>query len=365
MQRVRQIHPAWVAGIIMLAVLVWLLSGLGNDTPQEEQAAAGPETRRVTVRVTGSQAETIMREAVVSARTAPVRSVRLRAETQGRIAEIGTQRGARVAQGDVIVRLAPAERPAQLKQAQAVFEQRRLQYEAVRRLRADDYMTELELAQSRANLEIAQAEVERIRQDLERTVIRAPFGGILDRRPVEVGDYVTTGDEIGYLIELDPFIVRGSVSEDEVSLLRLGQPGSARLIDGQLRQGRIRYIASEADEQTRTYVVELEIDNPDGRLTAGTSAQLRLPLEEVSAHELEPAVLTLDAAGDFGIKSVDASNRVQFHRADIVRNESGRVWLSGLPPELRIITVGQGFVSAGDSVVVEDEPSRTTRQPRP
>lgn len=365
MKFIRNIHPAWVAFIIAAAVTLWVLSGMiraesrakpaeamaDNDAP----ANAEQTHERVKVEVTESQARKMTREVKVNARTAPVRSVHVRAETSGRVAEVVTRRGAAISKGAVIARLALNERTAQKRQAEAVLEQRRLQYEAAQRLHKDDYMTEVDLAQARANMEIAQADVDRINQDISHTVIRAPFAGVLETRTVEVGDYVSVGDEIGYIIEQDPFVVRGSVSEDVIGYLQVGQPGSVTLIDNEIRDGVIRYIAGEADEQTRTYTVELLVANPGGRLIAGASAQMRLPLETVSAHELEPATLTLNREGKFGIKIVDAENRVHFHEADIVRNQDEKVWLSGLPDTIRVITIGQDFVSAGDYVEVVEK----------
>lgn len=365
MKLLSNLHPAWIAGLILIAVLLWLASGINPTEAPADQTASAEEKapKLVKVEITASQAQAMLREAIVSARTAPVRSVRVRAQTSGRVSEIVAQRGALITKGAVIARIALDERQAQLRQAKAVLQQRSLQYKAAERLHKQDYMTEVELAQSKANLEIAQAEVDRTNKDISHTVLRAPFTGVLDQRPVEVGDYVKVGDEIGYVIEQDPFIVRGSVSEDQVALLKVGQSGSATLINDEIREGKVRYISGEADEQTRTYQVELEIPNPQGRLIAGTSAQLRLPLEEVSAHQLEPAVLTLNKDGEFGIKSVDKSNHVHFHKADIVRNEEGKVWLSGLPETLEVITVGQGFVSAGDKVIIDRDGQAAQTQP--
>ncbi len=359
MNTIKNLHPAWIAGIIAVAVTLWVLSGVGADNADTADEAEKPvkvaKASIVKVEVTSSQAQEITKEAEVNSRTAPVRSVRVRAETSGRVIEVVTRRGAKIKKGGIIARLALNERKAQLRQANAVLQQRRLQNEAAQRLREGDYMTEVELAQAKANYEIALADVERIQQDINHTVIRAPFSGVLESRDVEVGDYVKVGDEIGYIIEQDPFIVRGSVSEDVIGYLEIGQPGSVTLINNEVKEGVVRYIAGEADKQTRTYTVELLVANPDGRLIAGTSALMRLPLETVKAHELEPATLTLNKDGKFGIKSVDSDDRVRFYEAKIVRNKDEMVWLAGLPDDIRVITIGQDYVTEGDTVEVANK----------
>ena len=106
---------------------------------------------------------------------------------------------------------------------------------------------------------------------------------------------------------------------------------------------------------TRTFRVELEVPNPDGRFAAGTSAELVIEDEPVPAHRVSSALLALDDAGTIGVKAVDDEGVVTFHPARVVRAEADAVWLTGLPERLRLITVGQGFVRPGDRVEVVPE----------
>ncbi|MDX1541801.1 MAG: hypothetical protein R3349_10410, partial [Geminicoccaceae bacterium] len=124
--------------------------------------------------------------------------------------------------------------------------------------------------------------------------------------------------------------------------------------------GRIRYIASQAEPTTRTFRIELEVPNPKGRLPAGVSAELSIATDEVPAHPVPASLLALDDDGRLGIKSVTGDDRVRFHEAEIVRADGDRLWLAGLPEELRLITVGQGFVRDGDPVRPVDDGSGET-----
>src|SRR3546814_11689799 len=95
--------------------------------------------------------------------------------------------------------------------------------------------------------------------------MRAPVDGIVDRRLVELGDFVERGDTIGRLVDLDPMLIVTQVNERDVQSLTVGAPGKARLIGGLTVEGRIRHISSVADEATRTFRVELEVPNQLGR----------------------------------------------------------------------------------------------------
>jgi multidrug efflux system membrane fusion protein len=127
-------------------------------------------------------------------------------------------------------------------------------------------------------------------------------------------------------------------------------PGRARLVTGETVEGRIRYVASQADPRTRTFAVELEVPNPNGRFAAGITAELHVTYERTLAHRVPASLLALNDAGVLGVKAVNSDDKVVFHPAEIVRAEVDAVWLAGLRERLRLITVGQGFVRAGDKV---------------
>ena len=102
-----------------------------------------------------------------------------------------------------------------------------------------------------------------------------------------------------------------------------------------------------ADEATRTFEVELEVDNRDGALRAGGTAELLIPAERVYAHHISPSLLTLDDAGNVGLKIINDLGEVEFVVADIAMSSTDGVWVAGLPETATIITVGQGFVASG------------------
>jgi multidrug efflux system membrane fusion protein len=169
---------------------------------------------------------------------------------------------------------------------------------------------------------------------------------------VEVGDFVDVGDEVALVIEQDPYLVVGDAPETLVARFRPGEPGTARLADGRVVEGRVRYVATQADPATRTFRVELEVPNPAGRFPAGMSARVLVREPEVLAHRVSAAVLILADDGTVGIKAVAGDGTVSFHPTRIVKSEADAVWLGGLPERLRLITTGQGFVAAGERVDV-------------
>ena len=356
-------HRSWLmSGAIVVAITLWLVSGSigGADEDDSRTAAdtsAAASQDRATVRVRNQVAEEVVRTITVNGRTAPARTVELNAETDGRVVATGVDRGNRVDVGGVIVRLDERDRSARLAQAQATVKQREVEYEARQQLKSDSYVSDAQLQEAAALLEAARAELTRAELDIEYMVVRAPFDGSLHERHVEIGDFVKQGDPIATVVDDRTLIASAAVSEYDAVHVVPGGPASAVLATGERVDGPIRYIAPVADEATRTFTVELEIDNADGNLRAGVSAELLIPAETVFAHRISPSLLTLDDAGNVGVKIVNEQGVVEFFPADIALSSSEGVYVAGLPAAATIITVGQGFVNAGsyvDGVLEED-----------
>ncbi len=348
-------HRSWFysAGIAVLVGL-WLLSGVAGKSDQdlEEDAStvSTPVTAHGNVRVRTQSAEEIMRTIRVNGKTAPARIVELAAETDGRIEFIGANRGANVDRGGVIIRLDERDRKARLSQARATVKQREVEYEGRLKLKSESYVSEAQLQEAIAQLEAAKTELTRAELDLDYMTVRAPFDGALQARMVEIGDFVKRGDPIARFVDNRTIIVSADLSEFDAQYVDVGKEAQAQLATGETVRGKIRYVAPVANEATRTFAVELEVDNRDGALRIGGTAELYIPAELVTAHRISPSLLTLDDAGSIGLKIVNDDQKVEFVVADIALSTSDGVWVAGLPETATIITVGQGFVNIGSVV---------------
>ncbi len=342
--------------IITIVVVVWMLSGVwtGSDSAEAivaDRADAEAPSLLTKVQVRQFIAERVTREVVSHGKSYAGRRVSIAAETAGRVAEIGAARGAFINKGDLIVKLAKSERVARLSEAEALVKQRWLEYKASKTLKQKELKSDSQLAQALSLLKSAQARKMEIEIDIARTDIVAPFAGYLQERPVEEGSYLKAGEPVATIIDVAPFIISGDLSERDVTDLERGQAGYA-ILTGDIRvDGFLRFISNSADPQSRTYRFELEV--PNSPLTIqrmGLSAEVHIPLHEVTAHHVTPALLTLNDAGTIGVKAVDGEGVVQFYPVTITRTEADRFWITGLPQEIDLITVGQGFVRAGDRV---------------
>jgi len=350
--------PLLLAVAIAVGAALWVASGefarsLREASPDDSAAASATEPESAampSVRVRTLVAEPRAEAIAVLGRTEPSRAITVRAETQGTVAAIEAAEGAAVAGGDVLLRLAEDDRPARLDEAKALVEQRAIELNAATKLADKGYQTQVRAAEMVALSEEARARLAGIKLDLARTVIAAPFDGAVERRDVEIGDFVAVGDAVAYIVDLDPILIVAELTERDVGRITQGQMATARLVTGATVSGVIRFVGRVANPETHTFRVELEVANPEGRIVAGVTAELDVPLEPVAAHRVTPAVLTLDEAGVVGIKTVDADGRVAFFPVELVGDGPDGMWIAGLPETAAVIVVGQEFVTAGQAV---------------
>lgn len=357
-----------IAFALSLAITAWMLAGHFTDGSRSqsqvvvETQSVDDDTNPMTVEVHLYKARAVTRHIVAQGQVEPNRVVTVRAETAGRIAEIVVEEGRVVSAKDVLARLEMDDREVQLKKAEALLQERRKTYARAKQLGDKGYQAQRMIDESFSALRAAEAELAEIQLQIANTELRAPFSGILESRQVEVGDYVTVNGEIATIIDNDPLVVTTQIAQQNISDIKLGKSARLDFATRQQLEGTVRFIAPRAETSTRTFRVEIEVPNPDNRIPSGTSVEASIPAGEVIAHFISPALLSLDDSGQVGIKTVATDGVVEFYPTSIVLAEAQGLWVSGLPEQARIITVGQGFVRPGETVrVVEykDEQAST------
>lgn len=346
----RQWAP-WIAVGAAVAVVGWMASGMLNEAPPVQRTAPkATASKAVAVQIAVSEVSAVTRFIVSQAEVGPNRTAVLRAQTAGQVVALPQQRGTLLQAGDLVVELDEGDRPARLAQAEAVLIQRQRDYSAAQKLMKNNNVTEARLAENFAQMQAAEAAVKQIREEIADTRVTAPFEGSLNLLSVELGEAVTVGGELAQIVDNDPLKVHVQIPQQKIGDVRPEQQAAVRFISGAERTGKVTFVSATANQQTRTFPVEIEVPNPDRSLPSGTSAEVRLPTGDVPAHFVSPAIMALNTSGVLGVKTVDSDDRVQFFPVEVVRAETDGVWVSGLPDRVRLITVGQGFVNEGAKV---------------
>jgi multidrug efflux system membrane fusion protein len=352
----------WIAILLAVLLVGWMGSGYIIPTAHANGVVEETPTRVVTVAVMPSKAQDVELVLTAEGQSIPDRSTSIQAKASGQIVSVSVARGDLVTAGQEIGRVYAETLEAQLLQAQTQLDQTTRDLSNAIALQDRGVATEDRVSQSRAAKAAAEAAVTASQEQLDNTVIRAPFSGRLNDLTLDEGEFVENGDVVAEVLDNDPLTVVIQVPQQALSRIETGQMAEVQFITGEERAGVVGFIGSNADQQTRTFRVEVQVDNPESVMPAGLSARIEIPTGQARGHFISPAILSLGASGDLGIKTVAEENIVAFQPVSIVRAQTDGIWVTGLEEAADIITVGQGFVNAGDVVDPRTEASTASAE---
>jgi multidrug efflux system membrane fusion protein len=352
---------------LIAAAAMWILSGHFLPHESTESRAAlqtrdADKQRPFRVAVVDTELRQHARKLLLSGRTEADRKVTAFARTNGVLTELRVRRGSRVKQGEVMAVLSDDAREAQVAQARALLEQRKAELEAKRRLIQMNAYPRLELSNLEAQFKAAEAGLAAAEAERDRGLIVAPFDGVVTEvSEVGTSAFSFTGKEIAMVMAMDPMLAVVEVSERRVSSIRLGSVAEVRLVSGETRQGRVRYVSLSAVQATRTYRVEVQMPNADGAIPDGITAEVAIPLAPTPATRVPRSALVFASSGDLGVRTVDSEGKVSFIPTTIIEDDQSHMWIAGVPDGARVIVQGQDFVREGmrvEAVIAAEQSAR-------
>src|SRR5215813_308569 len=342
---------------LVVAAGLWIASGhliphQSGESRVAVRASDGAAKKPFRVAVAATTVVPHSRKLTIAGRTEADKRVTVFARTGGVLTELKIKRGMSVKKGDVIAILSDEAREAQVVQAQAVVTQKRTELEAKRTLIMSGTLPRLQLVELEAQLKSAEATLAAAEAERDRGVVRAPWSGVVHDVAVEVGQaaFSFAGREIATLVALDPMLAVVEVAERKLAGIRLGDTAEVRLVTGESATGKIRFVAKTASQTTRTYRLEIELPNPDGKIPDGITAEVSVPLAAVPATRVPRSALTFSSAGELGVRAVGHDDTVIFIPVSVVEDEQAFMWLSGIDDGSRVIVQGQDFVREGQRV---------------
>lgn len=371
----------------------------GTVTPENDNL--------IKVVVRRSTAREVDSAVILRGQTQAIRQVDVRAETNSTVLSPPLRKGAFVEQGQLLCRLDPGARAstlaeararvaeavarkteaesrvpeseARVAEAQARLEEARVNQTAATSLSAGGFASEtrvkntqaafaaaeaaLEAARAgvigaksgiesaQASIESATAGVAAAETEFDRLEMHAPFAGLLESDTAELGSLLQQGSLCATVIQLDPIKLAAYVPETEVNRIHVGAPATAKLAaGGGTVTGAVTFLSRSSDPTTRTFLVEIEVPNPDMAIRDGQTAEILIAADGAKAHLLPASALTLNEDGQIGLRVLTDKNVVGFLPVTVMRDTVQGVWLTGLPDEITVVVVGQEFVTAGVTV---------------
>ena len=277
---------------ILLPLSFWMISGLFVEEKIIEEDKI---SSFATVAVTKSNSEFYKPEILLKATALSERRVNVRAKTSGEVVKIGARQGEFIKKDFILCSLGVVE--------------------------------------------------------LNRTEVKSPFSGYIES-VVKPGNFIERGQVCATIIQLDPIIFVAEVPEISIAKVKVGQNVDINLVTGQKVSGILSFVSKSASPATKTFRVEVEIQNKDGLIKDGLTADLIIKTDKVKAHKISPSILILDDDGKLGVRITNTENIVEFYEIEIVQDSPEGLRATGIPEGSNIIIQGQGFVEEGQLVQI-------------
>lgn len=186
--------------------------------------------------------------------------------------------------------------------------------------------------------------------EVNRTQVKAPFSGFIEQI-VKPGNFLERGQVCATIIQLNPISFIAGVPEYDINKVQVGQKVSLELVTGQKINGKLTFVSKSASPDTRTFIVESQIENPQGLVKDGLTANMTIEIDKVKAHKISPSILLLNDGGKLGIRIVINSKIAKFIEITILEDSEEGLWVTDIPEDVEIIIQGQGFVEDGQEVL--------------
>ncbi len=343
-------------GVIVFAafLLASMMAGMKPEPPKKEREEVDALVE-VLVLETMTANFSIRSQGTVQPRTQTI----LSAEVSGTITSISPKfiAGGVFAKGDVLLRIDPTNYEVDVKTANALVKQRKIEFDGAAKLRQSGYRAESEYASAATALASAEAELVRAKRDLERTFVRLPYGGIVRAKETDIGQFVNPGTRLGVVFATDYAEVRLPLTDIDLAFVSLPSateitasggadgPGVklSAIQKGKRQEWQATIVRSEGvvDESSRVTYAVARIVDPYRLRTDGTPLPMGTFVTAIIDGESLEGIVRVprDALrGSDQLIFVDEDSRLRIRAVEIVRSDADYVYVTnGASPGDRIV----------------------------
>jgi len=285
----------------------------------------------------------------------PDEQVEISAEASGRVVAIHFEEGTKVEKGDLLITVNNADLLAQIERNKHQVRLAEEREARQRTLLERQGISQQSYDQVFTELSTFKAEEALLQAQLEKTIIRAPFSGILGLRHISEGSYVSPGMKIVRLAKTTPVKIDFSVPERFAGFLKIGgsmvfsvgnQPGRF--------EAKISAIEPVIDQRTRSVIVRAVYENKSGHILPGSFARVELVLESLENALQIPAQALVPEMGSSKVFLYKNGMATPVIVTTGLRTESHVQILSGINAGDTVITTGILQMRPGLPVTIND-----------
>jgi membrane fusion protein (multidrug efflux system) len=321
------------------------------------RTAAGP----VPVEVVVAWQDTVVDAITATGQIEPIQSIELRPEVGGRLVEIMAREGAEVQQGAPLFKVDDGELKAEVARASADRDLAQQALARTRQLLAEKAAAPADVERAEAQMRSTQAQLDLLTLRLERTVVRAPFTGVLGQRLASLGDFVNNQSRLISLQTVNPQRASFQVPERYAERLKVGQTVLFRVAALSSRDfsGRVDFVDPQVQLPGRTITMKALVSNPRRELQGGMFIEARLETATRPQATVIPEEAILPVAGQMFAWVVEGDSTARRQVSLGVRTPGFVEVLSGVRPGEQVVVGGAERLAPGLKV----QATRVERRP--
>ncbi|MEL6180953.1 MAG: efflux RND transporter periplasmic adaptor subunit [Myxococcota bacterium] len=342
----------WLWGGMALAVCV--LGGCQGGEAKDGPAQAVEPEKRVTRIQTATIASVEFTDyTLLTGETEAEETVTVSAENPGRVVAVNFKEGEPVKKGQWLARLDVRSDATRSGQLRIALQQAERDLERTEELFEKGLATPADVEQAKLQVDNSRFELRQTRVGVSKSTASTPIAGVVDQEHIERGEYAAPGAPIATIVNYDTVLVRAGLPESKLPYAQKGREVVVRItaLKREVR-GRIRRVGIQANTKSRTFPIQVEIDNADHAIRPGMRADVVLPTTHYDAGVLVPRMALLESPEGSAL-FVHKGGKVERRRAKLGEGKGAYVLvLDGLKANEELVVTGQQFLTHGESVEV-------------
>ena len=351
--------------LIALMILVFALSFCSKKS-EKTDLQKKPLLVKVELPQKGTLAKYLNYNGTVSA----WKNANIAPDTSGRVGRILKKQGDRVTQGELLATLDMTSLELMQKQAraamavaQAAYQNAKLNAERMKKMLENKAISQMQYENTQLALDAADTQLKSAKANLDlvdytakNAFMRAPFAGIIAAKNMEEGDMINPmmgmGQSILTLMDLSKVKVSVDAPAEEIEKIRIGQKCLVKISSrpGETFSGEVYSKNLAADPISKTFKVEIKIDNPEMKIKAGVYADISI--EYIHKENVYMLPLSALLAGDKEVMVNE--NGIAHKRAVRIGEKSDTRFelLSGVNPSELVLTEGNYDLKEGTAIIM-------------
>lgn len=281
-------------------------------------------------------------------------SLEVVAEVKGKIVSKKVIEGRQVNKGDILAVIDKSDYQNAYTSALASYDTAVSTEKRFTALVKKNFVTQSQLDDAAARVKTSRAALDNARLALSRCTIRSPMQGVVDRVHIDPGKFLSSGDPVASILQIDKLKIEVGIPESDVDAVRKLKTFHMTIdaLEGKSYTGHYHYLYKTADSMARLYGLEIKVDNADGSLLPDMFARVDIIKQQDPQGLSVPMYSLVHRNKEIGVY-IEENGIVRFRPVKIGFQDGWKTQiLAGLNPGEKVVVVGHKIIEDGEQVNV-------------